>query len=162
MSEVLQNQLVGQVKWFSNRSNYGFITVVSEGDNNGEDIFVHQTSIKTDGFRTLRKGEYVSFDLVENTQQGEGGEANNHKYNANNITGVFGGKLMCDVQERPPMNNFNTHQGESHQGESHQGGGGRGGRGGGGRGGRGGGGRGGGGDISRDDGGGSTYGGRRN
>ena len=64
--EVVAPQLIGQVKWFSNIKNYGFISVVSPGDYNNQEIFVHQTQIKTDGYRTLRQGEYVSFDLSPN------------------------------------------------------------------------------------------------
>ncbi len=43
MSEGLSSPIVGQVKWFSNQLNYGFITVLSEGEHNGIDVFVHQT-----------------------------------------------------------------------------------------------------------------------
>ena len=49
----------GKVKWFSNKKGYGFIT----GDN-GQEIFVHQTAIKSSGFRTLEQGEQVNFDLI--------------------------------------------------------------------------------------------------
>lgn len=49
----------GVVKWFSNSKGYGFI-VPEEG---GEDIFVHFSSIQADGFRTLKEGQAVSFEL---------------------------------------------------------------------------------------------------
>jgi len=51
--------LEGTVKWFSDKKGYGFIT--REGE---DDIFVHYSSIQGDGFRTLREGERVEFDLV--------------------------------------------------------------------------------------------------
>lgn len=51
--------LEGTVKWFSDKKGYGFIT--REGE---DDIFVHYSSIQGDGFRTLREGEKVVFDVV--------------------------------------------------------------------------------------------------
>lgn len=50
----------GKVKWFSQNKGYGFITT-EEG---GPDIFVHFSSIQMDGFRTLREGEDVEFELL--------------------------------------------------------------------------------------------------
>ena len=50
----------GTVKWFSEAKGYGFIE--QEG---GNDIFVHYTSIKADGFRSLNEGERVIFDVAE-------------------------------------------------------------------------------------------------
>ena len=59
--------LLGHVKWFNNNDGYGFITVLSEGDNKGSDIFAHQSNIYPlhSGYRTLRPGEYVSFNLSD-------------------------------------------------------------------------------------------------
>ncbi|MBC7334150.1 MAG: cold shock domain-containing protein, partial [Actinobacteria bacterium] len=45
-------------KWFSPEKGFGFISV-----GEGEDIFVHYTSILTDGFRTLKKGQVVEFEI---------------------------------------------------------------------------------------------------
>lgn len=50
----------GKVKWFNNEKGYGFIE-----NNDGEDVFVHFTGIKEEGFRTLEEGQAVSFDVVE-------------------------------------------------------------------------------------------------
>lgn len=47
----------GTVKWFSAQKGFGFITP----DEGGEDLFVHQTSIRSDGFRTLSEGQAVEF-----------------------------------------------------------------------------------------------------
>ena len=49
----------GTVKWFNDKKGYGFITPES-----GEDIFVHQTNIKSEGFRALRDNMPVAFNLV--------------------------------------------------------------------------------------------------
>lgn len=51
----------GKVKWFNDSKGYGFIT--QEGSD--KDIFVHFSAIQRDGFKTLREGETVSFDLVD-------------------------------------------------------------------------------------------------
>ncbi|MCH8126335.1 cold-shock protein [candidate division KSB1 bacterium] len=48
----------GTVKWFNEKKGFGFI--VRE---QGEDVFVHYTSIKTDGFRTLQEGQKVEFAI---------------------------------------------------------------------------------------------------
>jgi cold shock protein len=48
----------GKVKWFNDARGYGFIAPES-----GDDVFVHFSAIQMDGFRTLREGEEVEFDL---------------------------------------------------------------------------------------------------
>eukprot|EP00455_Lapot_gusevi_P028552 TRINITY_DN3050_c0_g3_i3.p1 TRINITY_DN3050_c0_g3~~TRINITY_DN3050_c0_g3_i3.p1 ORF type:complete len:167 (-),score=48.77 TRINITY_DN3050_c0_g3_i3:464-964(-) len=52
----------GTVKWFDTQKGFGFITP-DGGDENTKDIFVHQSVIQTDGFRSLAQGEVVEFDL---------------------------------------------------------------------------------------------------
>ena len=51
----------GTVKWFNDAKGYGFITP----DDGGEDLFAHFTAIKMDGFKTLKQGQRVTFDLKE-------------------------------------------------------------------------------------------------
>ncbi len=50
----------GTVKWFNDAKGYGFIS-----QDGGEDVFVHHTAIHMDGFRTLKEGEKVDFDVVK-------------------------------------------------------------------------------------------------
>ncbi len=50
----------GQVKWFDPKKGYGFILGPE-----GKDVFVHYTQIKGDGFRSLKDGENVDYELVE-------------------------------------------------------------------------------------------------
>ena len=50
----------GKVKWFDPKKGFGFI--VGEA---GQDVFVHYTSIEGDGFRALKDGETVDYELVE-------------------------------------------------------------------------------------------------
>ncbi len=59
--KVVNDLPSGKVKWFNDAKGYGFIT--QEGSD--KDIFVHFSAIQRDGFKTLREGETVSFDLVE-------------------------------------------------------------------------------------------------
>ena len=49
----------GTVKWFNPEKGYGFIS-----QNDGEDLFVHFSEIKMDGFKTLDEGQAVSFDVT--------------------------------------------------------------------------------------------------
>ncbi len=51
----------GVVKWFNNAKGYGFIM----GDESGEDIFAHYSSIDMDGYRTLRAGQCVAFEAID-------------------------------------------------------------------------------------------------
>ena len=50
----------GKVKWFNAKKGYGFIST-----DQGKDVFVHHKEIKSDGFRTLKQGEEVEFDVAE-------------------------------------------------------------------------------------------------
>jgi cold shock protein len=52
---------IGKVKWFNNAKGYGFVLPL-EG---GEDLFVHYSAIQMDGYKTLKAGQDVQFDIVE-------------------------------------------------------------------------------------------------
>ncbi len=52
------SKIMGTVKWFNNTKGYGFISQPA-----GADVFVHYSSIMEKGYRTLREGEQVEFDV---------------------------------------------------------------------------------------------------
>jgi cold shock CspA family protein len=86
---MTQESFTGIVKWFNNKSGYGFIR------NHEEDIFVHyqQLVVPNDVYKYLVQGEYVSFLKKELT-------GNHHKCMAVNVTGVGGGPLMCETRQK--------------------------------------------------------------
>jgi CspA family cold shock protein len=54
----MSERITGTVKWFSNVKGYGFIE-----REDGPDVFVHFTAIQEDGYRSLKEGESVEFDI---------------------------------------------------------------------------------------------------
>jgi CspA family cold shock protein len=55
-----RNMATGKVKWFNNTKGYGFIEREEGGD-----VFVHYTSIQGEGFRSLKEGQEVQFEISE-------------------------------------------------------------------------------------------------
>ncbi len=53
-------QLSGSVKWFNNAKGYGFI-----GHDEGPDVFCHYSSIQNDGYKSLKEGDLVHFEIVQ-------------------------------------------------------------------------------------------------
>ncbi len=89
-------RFTGVVKWFNNKAGFGFVTVLENdvsGEYSGKDVFSHHTScnVSNKQYRYLVQGEYVEFALKES-------ENSDHPYQADDITGVCGGKLMCETR----------------------------------------------------------------
>jgi cold shock CspA family protein len=84
---------LGRVKWFNNKTGFGFITI-TDGINAGNDIFVHHSSINviSEQYKYLVQGEYVEFLLIETTGV-------KHKFQASQVKGIKGGKLMCETRK---------------------------------------------------------------
>lgn len=51
----------GQVKWYNNAKGFGFILP----DDGGSDLFAHYSAIAMEGYKTLKAGQAVSFDIIE-------------------------------------------------------------------------------------------------
>jgi cold shock protein len=55
------SMLSGKVKWFNNAKGYGFILA----DGRDEDLFAHYSAIQMDGYKTLKAGQPVNFDIIQ-------------------------------------------------------------------------------------------------
>ena len=53
----------GTVKWFNNAKGFGFL-----GREGGADVFVHYSSIQSDGYKSLKEGDEVEFDIIEGSK----------------------------------------------------------------------------------------------
>jgi CspA family cold shock protein len=91
---VTSERLTGMVKWFNNKSGFGFITVLGEGEFSGKDVFVHYSALRVvnSQYKYLVQGEYVDFNLVKS-------DSDKHEFNAADITGVKGGAIMCETRK---------------------------------------------------------------
>ena len=86
----------GQVKWFNKKAGYGFITCTTNGEFHEKDIFVHYRSLNNgDHYKYLIQGEYVEFSIGKP-------EKDNFDHTAINITGVNGGKIICETKNELP------------------------------------------------------------
>merc|ERR1711907_189362 len=104
INRMARTNVQGKVKWFNSRAGYGFITVISEGEHLDEDIFVHHSglSVKGEQYKYLVQGEYVEFILTETNDS-------THKFQADNVTGISKGVLMCETRNLLSKRN-NTNQ----------------------------------------------------
>lgn len=95
MSNTDEQRLTGMVKWFNNKSGFGFITVSGTGEHAGKDIFAHYSSIRVTNsqYKYLVQGEYVDFNLVKS-------ESTTHEYQASDITGVMNGPILCETRRQ--------------------------------------------------------------
>ena len=59
----LMAQYKGTVKWFNNAKGYGFL-----GREDGPDVFVHYSSIQLDGYKSLKEGDEVEFDVIQGSK----------------------------------------------------------------------------------------------
>lgn len=80
----------GIVKWFNNRSGFGFVTTL--GDDT-KDIFVHHSgvSVNREQYKYLVQGEYVEFVLTSSSNS-------EHEFQATEVTGIGHGPLMCETR----------------------------------------------------------------
>lgn len=77
----------GTVKWFNNAKGYGFILP----DNGGEDLFAHYSTIAMDGYKTLKAGQQVTYDIIQGPK------------------GLHATNIMAASAERPaPARNLET------------------------------------------------------
>jgi cold shock CspA family protein len=88
-------RLTGRVKWFNNKTGFGFISVVGGNDQfkDASEVFVHHSAVTVsqEQYRYLVEGEYVEFSVVVT-------ESGDHKFQAGDVRGVKGGKLFCETR----------------------------------------------------------------
>lgn len=97
-------RLTGRVKWFNNKTGFGFITIVggNEQFKDASEIFTHHSAVKVsqEQYRYLVEGEYVEFS-VTTTDSGD------HKFQAADVRGVKGGKLFCETRHEQRVSHDN-------------------------------------------------------
>ena len=97
--------LTGRVKWFNNKTGYGFITI-TDGNRNGTDVFAHHSSISVGSqqYKYLVQGEYVEFNVTKTA-------SGSHEFQATNICGIKSGQLMCETRNefKNSRNAYNSH-----------------------------------------------------
>ena len=96
----------GRVKWFNNKAGFGFVTIV-DGDKAGEDVFAHHSGVNVTGelYKYLVQGEYVHFHLRVS-------DNNDHPYQAGDVTGLYGGQLMCETRHETKQKSMNSEGGD--------------------------------------------------
>lgn len=120
----------GRVKWFNN--GYGFITINEKNDvhkqvekkedsenkeeteQQTKDIFVHHNSIyvETNQYKYLVQGEYVEFDIAPAEKEGL-----KYDFQAKNVTGINGGKLLCETRREYNLEQNKYKQGVTDEGD---------------------------------------------
>lgn len=96
------SRLTGRVKWFNNKTGFGFITALSdsEGVKEGSDVFVHHSAIKVaqEQYRYLSQGEYLEFVLSKIVNANADASSSKHEFQAVDVSGIKGGKLICETR----------------------------------------------------------------
>ena len=88
----MSTKLTGTCKWFNTKKGFGFI----KPDGEGEDLFVHQSVIKSQGFRSLGEGEVVEYNV----------ETENGKSKAIDVTGPNGADCVGEQRNQHQGGNF--------------------------------------------------------
>ena len=110
------DRFTGRVKWFNNKAGYGFITV-TDGPKSGSDIFVHHSSINVDHeqYKYLVQGEYIEFTLNATNSESV------LDIQAGNVSGIKGGKLMCETRNETRVVRSQYRSSRPEQGRPEQG-----------------------------------------
>ena len=102
-------RLTGRVKWFNNKTGFGFISVVGGDDQfkDASEIFVHHSAVTVsqEQYRYLVEGEYVEFVVVST-------DSGTHKFQAGDVRGVKGGKLFCETRHEHRASQENNASGD--------------------------------------------------
>lgn len=110
-------RLTGRVKWFNNKTGFGFISVVGGNDQfkDASEIFVHHSAVTVsqEQYRYLVEGEYVEFSVVVT-------ETGAHKFQAGDVRGVKGGKLFCETRREHRVAQDGASGSREHQQHQHQ------------------------------------------
>jgi CspA family cold shock protein len=86
-------QYTGTVKWFNNAKGFGFL-----GREGGADVFVHYSSILSDGYKSLKEGDEVEFDIIE----GSKGPQADHVVRINAVTPAAAPPAAAPPAAAPP------------------------------------------------------------
>ena len=92
-------KISGKVKWFNNAKGYGFIN--AEGRPN-EDLFAHYSAITMDGYKTLKAGQEVEFDIIQ-------GPKGLHAVGICAARAVEPGKPHDEIHEKAPSADQSSH-----------------------------------------------------
>jgi len=104
MSDITSETIyLGRVKWFNNKTGYGFVTVIDgpqSCDKIGTDIFAHHSAINVneEQYKYLVQGEYIEFSISAIDSSAD------YKFQAIGIRGVKGGMLLCETRNEARAN----------------------------------------------------------